>query len=345
MIKIKKNNSDILISIIFPSFNGEEVLYNNLHSIQNLINLNEIELVIIDNNSEDSTKKIVKSFKELNINLIEQKSNLGFAKACNIGVLHSKGKYIFITNQDVIFPSDFFFVLLKLFKELKYSKDIILCPSIVFQGNNDINYFGAKIHFLCFSYTPEMYQELPKTKKTFRTLKTSGGSMFLKKDTFLKLNGFDPYFFMYHEDTDFALKAIRNHISIFTTNETLLYHQKDHFLLSDFTYYYIERNRYLCLFKHLDNLKSLIPYIFLSELMLLFHAFLLKKLKLRFKIYKFFIQNYKEIKNLRLSKTNQKNLKIRKKQLSSNLDLIILGKSLRNDTLLIFFLKVINLIL
>ena len=78
--------------------------------------------------------------------------------------------------------------------------------------------------------------------------------------------------------------------------------------------------------------------------MLLFQAILIKKLKIRFKIYKFLIQNYKAIKNLRLSKTNQKNLKIRKNQLSSNLDSIILGKSLRNNKLLNKFLKVINLI-
>ena len=335
--------SKVKISIIFPSYNGEKVIYNNLKSIQNLSNLNEIELIIVDNNSNDSSKELIKLFNHININLIEQKNNLGFGKACNIGVNVAKGKYIFITNQDVLFPRDFFTITLDLYKKLGSSQEIILCPAVVFPGKI-INYFGAKIHFLCFSYNPEMYQDIPDNKLTFKTQKVSGVSMFLKRKFFLELNGFDPSFFMYHEDTDFALKAIRNHISIYTTNETLLYHQKEHFLLNNFTYYYIERNRYLCLFKHLDNLKNLIPYIFFSELMLLFQAILIKKLKIRFKIYKFLIQNYKAIKNLRLSKANQKNLKIIKNQLSSNLDSIILGKSLRNNKLLNKFLKVINLI-
>ena len=344
MIKIKKNNSDVLISIIFPSFNGEDVLYNNLHSIQNLLNLNEIELVIIDNNSEDSTKKIVKSFTELNINLIEQKSNLGFAKACNIGVLHCKGKFIFITNQDVIFPSDFFLVLLKLYKELNYSKDIILSPSIVFLGDNGINYFGAKIHFLCFSYTPEMYQELPKTRKTLRTLKISGSSMFLKKDTFLKLNGFDPYFFMYHEDTDLSLKALRNKIPVLTTNETQLYHQKNRFILNDFSYYYIERNRYLCLVKNLDSIVKLIPYILITEFLLIFHSILIKKLKVRLKIYSFLIRNYTNLKSIKTNKLNCRIQKVRKYELSSKLDSNILGKNLANKKVILFLIKIINII-
>ncbi len=344
MVKVKKDNSEVLISIIFPSFNGEDVLYKNLHSIQNLINLNEIELVIIDNNSEDSTKTLIKSFKELNVNLIEQDSNLGFAKACNIGVLHSKGKYVFITNQDVIFPSHFFVVLLKLFEELKYSRDIILCPSIVFFGDNGINYFGAKIHFLCFSYTPEMYQELPKTKKTFRTLKISGSSMFLKKDTFLKLNGFDPYFFMYHEDTDLSLKALRSNIPVLTTNETQLYHQKNSFILSDFSYYYIERNRYICLVKNLESIVKLIPYILLTEVILILHSILIKKFKVRLKIYSFLIHNYTNLKSIRSDKLNCKIQKVRKNELSSKLDSNILGKTLANKKYLTFLLKIINII-
>lgn len=345
MLKIKKDNSEVLISIIFPSFNGEDVLYKNLHSIQNLINFNEIEIVIIDNNSDDSTITLVKSFKELNINLIEQKSNLGFAKACNIGALHSKGKYIFITNQDVIFPSDFFVVLLKLFEELKYSKDIILCPSIVFLNNNGINYFGAKIHFLCFSYTPEMYLELPKTKKTFRTLKISGSSMFLKKDTFSKLDGFDPYFFMYHEDTDLSLKALRSKIPVLTTNETQLYHQKNSFILSDFSYYYIERNRYICLIKNLDSIVKLIPYILITEVILIFHSILIKKLKVRLKIYSFLIHNYTYLKSINSNKLNCRIQKVRKNELSSKLDSNILGKTLGTKKYLIFLLKIVNLIL
>ncbi|MHA1294908.1 MAG: glycosyltransferase family 2 protein, partial [Promethearchaeota archaeon] len=201
--------SNIKISIIFPSYNGENVIGEMLKSVEDLTNLNEIEIVIIDNNSKDSTREIIKSFNNININLIKQSNNLGFARACNIGVRNANGEFIFITNQDVAFPKDFFKILLNKYNILKKDKEIILCPAIVF-FNKYINYFGAKIHFLGFSYTPNMYQKIPEKKMTFKTQKASGCSMFMKKSTFLKLNGFDPYFFMYHEDTDFSLKALRN---------------------------------------------------------------------------------------------------------------------------------------
>ena len=338
------NDSKTKISIIFPSYNGEKFLCKNLKSIQQLSNLNEIELVIVDNNSNDSTKEIIKSFNhKINITLIEQESNLGFAKACNIGVFNAKGKYIFITNQDVIFPEDFFKIILFVYHHYKKDQNIIVCPAIVFPDNT-INYFGAKIHFLGFSYTTQMYQKIKATTTTFKTQKISGCSMLIKKKKFLELNGFDPYFFMYQEDTDFSLRANRHHMSIYTTNETILIHQKDHFILNAFTYYYIERNRYLCLFKNIDNLKDLIPYLIISELMLLVQAILTKQLKIRFKIYKFLIQNYQNIKYLRINKSNSKTKKIRKYQLSSKLDSIVLGKSLFNNKLLKKILKIVNFI-
>ena len=332
------------ISIVFPCYNGEKYLNRMMDSIKQLDNLNEIELVIVDNNSEDKSKQIINSYKNIKINLIEQDQNLGFAKACNIGVNNSIGEYVFITNQDVVFPNDFFLQLLMLLDITKKKDQVILCPAVVF-FNNNINYYGAKIHFLGFSYTPEMYQKIPTKISTFQTLKASGCSLFLQKQTFFELNGFDPYFFMYHEDTDFSLMALRNNIPIYTTNKTLLIHQKEHLILNDFSYYYIERNRYFCLIKNIEKYKILIPYLIITELMLLIQAFLIKKIKTRFKVYKFLIQHRKELSSLRYKATNINNQKLNINHLSRNLDPIILGPNLSNTRILIYFLKILNFIM
>ena len=108
------------ISIIFPSYNGEKFLDRNLDSIITLSKFNEIELVIIDNKSNDRSKEIIKSYRKvLNINLIELNRNVGFAKACNLGVSYAKGEFLFITNQDMIFTPNFFKDLLDIYEKLK----------------------------------------------------------------------------------------------------------------------------------------------------------------------------------------------------------------------------------
>lgn len=337
-------NSNIKVSIIFPSYNGESVIYNCLKSVENLNNLNEIELIVVDNNSNDSTIEIVQSFKKNYIILLGQKSNLGFANACNLAVSKARGEFIFITNQDVSFPKNFFITLLNLYKKLKKANEIIISPAIVFPGKR-INYFGAKVHFLGFSYTPMMYQKITRVKQTFKTLKASGCSMYMKRSAFIEMNGFDSFFFMYHEDTDLSLRAIRNGILIYTTNETLLHHQKIHMTINDFTYYNIEKNRYIVLYKNIKSIKALLPYFIISEIMLLFQAILTGKIKLRLKIYRFLIQNYLLIKRLRYNKFNCESKRFKKRDLDQHLDPIILGRILSNVKILRYFLRIINLIL
>ena len=152
--------SDPIISIIFPSYNGVKFLKKNLDSIKSLNNLYEIELVIIDNNSIDSSIKIIKSYEnDININLIENNVNKGFAEACNSGVRNSRGEFIFITNQDVVFPPDFFDKIKQIYYKFKNDDEIAISPALVFE-NGRIHYFGAKIHFLGFSYTPDSGKKL-----------------------------------------------------------------------------------------------------------------------------------------------------------------------------------------
>ena len=190
-----------------------------------------------------------------------------------------------------------------------------------------------------------MYKKISREPLTFKTLKVAGCSIFMKRQTFLDLNGFDTFFFMYHEDTDFSLNAIRNGIFIYTTNETILHHQKLHMLLTEFTYYYIERNRYLYIYKHIDNFKSLIPYLMITEIMLLFQAILEGYLKLRFRVYKFLIHNRKQIKYLRMKKINNETMKLKKNYFDRHLDSIVMGRLLSEVKILKFFLRVLNLIL
>lgn len=64
------------------------------------------EIIIIDNNSKDSSVKDIKAFiqkKNLkNITLIENKDNPGFGKANNQGIAISKGEYLLLLNSDTI---------------------------------------------------------------------------------------------------------------------------------------------------------------------------------------------------------------------------------------------------
>ena len=87
------------ISIIIVTWNSQEFIRNCLDSIFLLPDKVGYEIMVVDNGSSDDTPKIVQEFYP-KVNLIENRENLGYAKANNQGMEESQGKYILLLNPD-----------------------------------------------------------------------------------------------------------------------------------------------------------------------------------------------------------------------------------------------------
>ncbi len=98
MIKMGKNDS--LISVIIPTLNSEGTLKECLESIRSQSYKN-IEILVIDSFSKDSTIKIAKEFKCV---IVQTKWKLLGARY--LGVKNSKGKYIFMVDSDQILKNN-----------------------------------------------------------------------------------------------------------------------------------------------------------------------------------------------------------------------------------------------
>lgn len=104
------------ISIIVVSWNAKKHLDECLHSIIQHSKQHDAEIIVVDNDSSDGSQEYVKrNFP--NVNLICNVKNLGFAKANNIGISHSRGKYVFLINSDVVVYESTFNSLLDYIKK------------------------------------------------------------------------------------------------------------------------------------------------------------------------------------------------------------------------------------
>lgn len=98
------------ISIIIPVYNCENYLEETLESLKNqTIGFNNIEVIIIDDNSTDSSKNIVKKFATQHYNvipifLLENSGAAGLPR--NIGIELATGKYIMFVDSDDILNVD-----------------------------------------------------------------------------------------------------------------------------------------------------------------------------------------------------------------------------------------------
>ena len=60
-----------------------------------------VEMVVVDNDSRDGTAiKLKEEFSS--VTLIALQDNIGFGRACNIGVAASSGPFIFLLNPDAV---------------------------------------------------------------------------------------------------------------------------------------------------------------------------------------------------------------------------------------------------
>ena len=84
-----------------PVYNGFKYLDEAMKSILNQTFQN-FEFIIIDDGSTDDSVKIIKSYDDNRIRLVENKNNLGQSETLNIGLNIAKGKYIARMDQDDI---------------------------------------------------------------------------------------------------------------------------------------------------------------------------------------------------------------------------------------------------
>lgn len=91
-IMSKKN---LVVSVIVPTYNSEKFLEECLQSISDQSYKN-IEIIVVDNNSKDNTKKIAKKFTDKVFNKGPERS-----AQRNFGVKNSQGQYVAIIDSDM----------------------------------------------------------------------------------------------------------------------------------------------------------------------------------------------------------------------------------------------------
>lgn len=95
------------LSVVIVNYNVKYFLEHCLYSVQNAIKNIDAEVFIVDNNSVDGSVQMLKK-KFPCFYLIENKDNVGFAKANNQAMRLAKGEYILLLNPDTVVEEDTF---------------------------------------------------------------------------------------------------------------------------------------------------------------------------------------------------------------------------------------------
>ncbi|MBA7644965.1 N-acetylglucosaminyl-diphospho-decaprenol L-rhamnosyltransferase [subsurface metagenome] len=89
------------LSIIIVNWNTSDLLRDCLNSVYDETRATSFEVFVVDNTSSDGSVEMVKKeFRQ--VRLIENRENLGFARANNRAIKQSRGQYVLLLNPDTV---------------------------------------------------------------------------------------------------------------------------------------------------------------------------------------------------------------------------------------------------
>ncbi len=195
-----------LVSIILPTYNGEEFVEECLNSIKKQT-FKDYELIIIDDCSQDNTVKILEKRR---YKVRKNKENLGAVKTFNKGIKLAKGDFIFPIDQDMDYDKNCIEECLNAIKsDKKAGMSGIKC--YYYKQKNKIRSFGLKVNLLTSKTTNIGRDEIDRGQfDHLRERNSIGlGLGLIRKEVFEKAGLFSEDYHMYYCDVDFSLKVGR----------------------------------------------------------------------------------------------------------------------------------------
>jgi GT2 family glycosyltransferase len=211
---------DVSVSIV--SYNTRDLLRTCLQSLRERSMENEValEIIVADNDSHDGSVEMVEQeFPE--VLLVRSGGNIGYGRANNLAFEASSGRYFFVLNSDTEVEAG----------ALRAMRDFM-------DAHRNVGAVGAQLvlpdgeiqpscatdpHLAAFFWEQTRLDRiLPRNRVTGGYTMTywdydepreveqvCGACLFVRREAWQAIDGFDPAYFMYFEDTDFCVRLRR----------------------------------------------------------------------------------------------------------------------------------------
>lgn len=221
-----------MLGIVIVNYNDGKTTKRLLDNIKDYQILDKI--VVVDNNSTDNSLKELKKYNKKKIEIIENKKNLGYAAALNIGakkVIKELGKcHIIFSNSDVIINGED--SLLELSKTI--SKKIkVVGPTIVEGTNLNRGWklpsikdeIRANVPILSRRWNKELLYGEEHYEKDISIVDVVSGCFFLVDSKALEaVKFFDEKTFLYYEENILAAKMKKKGYEEAVCNKVVILH-------------------------------------------------------------------------------------------------------------------------
>ncbi|CAA7386113.1 glycosyltransferase family 2 protein [Chryseobacterium fistulae] len=232
------------LSIVIVHYNVAQLLKNCLLSIEKYVTEIGYEVIVIDNDSTDTSwKDLIVEFPK--VNFIFSEHNEGFAKANNEAINQAKGEYILILNPDTEI-------------EGFYMEDVVDFAD----AQSNFGCLGVRMHDAKGNFLPESKRSIPDMFNSFEKLfvnfkenssksyyrndiaeydiaeveVVTGAFLLVKQEVYKKVGGLDESYFMYGEDIDLCYTLLREGYTNYYYGKSSILHHKGESTVKDKIY-------------------------------------------------------------------------------------------------------------
>lgn len=214
----------MMINIVIPSYQGLHFLQKLIPGLVEHTKDLDRQITVIDNGSNDGT---IEWLQTQPVVLIQNGTNLGFAKANNLAARSVDSQYTLFLNQDIVTTPDFLHHMLRL---IGHRDVAAVGAQLIQEGTNKIHHAG--ITFLTDGPNIGMPVEYCRDARVGdgRSLQdrcflaVTAACMLIKTEVFLYLGGFCEDYVNGWEDNDLCCRLTEQGWQIKYSAKSILYH-------------------------------------------------------------------------------------------------------------------------
>jgi hypothetical protein len=226
------------LSVIIVNYNVRQFLENALTSICRALEGIQGEIFVVDNASDDGSSDMVRA-KFPAVRLLENTTNVGFARANNMALRLAGGEFLLLINPDTVVQEDTLRVMLRFFSDVPDAGVAgcrVLNPDGTFQLPCRRSFptpwvaftkiFGLAALFPASRIFGRYNLTFLSEDETYPVDAVSGSFMMVRREAYVTVGGLDEDFFMYGEDLDWCYRIAAAGFKVYYVHTTKIIHFK-----------------------------------------------------------------------------------------------------------------------
>jgi len=228
---MNSSRADPEVGIVILNWNNIELTNELLKSVR-MVDYPRKHIYVVDNGSENEEGAHLRKTWAPMITLIQNPTNVGFAKGANIGVLHAltdSCELVLLINNDTIVDPLFLRNLVRVMinaPRIAIAGPLVLSfesPDRVLSAGGGIDFKRARARLLGQGELKDEYLSM----RPFDTEYVSGACMLVRASVFRKVGLLPEQYFAYFEETEFCTRVIRNGYRVVVAPCSFIWHHSD----------------------------------------------------------------------------------------------------------------------